>query len=75
MTQNWRVQARCRGMNSEEFFPVNEALETATVYRAKAVCHACPVLPQCRAEALEVRDVFGVRGGMTGPEREAQLRQ
>ena len=38
---------------------------------AKQVCEVCPVLAQCRAHALQVREPYGVWGGMTEDEREA----
>lgn len=72
--RNWRAHAACRGMETELFFPVSEVAGSARVRRAKAVCESCPVRDACLAEALAARDVHGVRGGMTGPEREAAAR-
>ena len=37
---------------------------------AKAVCPACPVLVQCAAHSLAVREPYGVWGGMSEDERE-----
>ena len=37
---------------------------------AKAVCLTCPVLAQCRAHALAVREPYGVWGGLTEDDRE-----
>lgn len=72
--QNWRLYARCRGMDPEWFFPLTESAESGHVRQVKAVCQACPVLEVCRRDALLHHDVHGIRGGMTGPEREDVLR-
>lgn len=78
---NWKVRARCRGMDTDTlFFPVSEKPDhrggdRPAVAKAKAVCAACPVAAWCLLEALNNRDVYGVRGGTTGPERAAMLRQ
>lgn len=34
------------------------------------MCAACPVVAQCRSHALEVREPYGVWGGLTEAERE-----
>ena len=47
------------------------AVQAARDAAAKAVCASCPVLAQCRAHALEVREPYGVWGGLTEDEREA----
>jgi WhiB family redox-sensing transcriptional regulator len=39
--------------------------------QAKEVCGACPVLTECRAHALTVREPYGVWGAMTEDERES----
>ena len=43
---------------------------------AKSVCARCPVVAQCAAHALTVREPYGVWGGLSEDEREAiYLRQ
>ena len=37
--------------------------------QAKQVCMTCPVLQQCRAHALKVREPYGVWGGFSESER------
>ncbi|CAN5555799.1 hypothetical protein BH24ACT13_BH24ACT13_01820 [soil metagenome] len=37
---------------------------------AKAVCARCPVIAECAAHALQVREPYGVWGGLTEDERE-----
>ncbi|MEP7333286.1 MAG: WhiB family transcriptional regulator, partial [Terracoccus sp.] len=42
---------------------------------AKSVCDACPVMAQCRRHALEVREPYGVWGGLTEADREQLYEQ
>ncbi len=71
---NWQLQGACRGVNPEDFFhPEGERgpRRRSRDLSAKAVCARCPVLLQCRTHALEVREPYGVWGGLTEAEREA----
>ena len=68
----WQVRGACRGMDSSRFFyfdgergPRRERREA----EAKAVCRECPVLDACRAHALQVREPYGIWGGLTEAER------
>ena len=78
----WRDDARCRGMDSDVFFPLGEKSGTQDRYwvdveAAKAVCAACPVAAQCLEFALrpELRGgEFGVWGGLTREERARLVR-
>jgi len=70
----WQLQGACRTVGSELFFhpegergPSRRSRELA----AKNVCARCPVIAQCRAHALAVREPYGVWGGMSEDEREA----
>lgn len=73
MTDDWRQRAACRGLDHEMFYPVSrDGWETA---EALGVCRSCPVRPACLDDALSLRDVWGVRGGLTGGERDALLRR
>jgi WhiB family transcriptional regulator, redox-sensing transcriptional regulator len=63
----WRERAACRGVRIEVFFPGRG--ETAGT--ARQVCARCPVRPQCLEFAVSNRIVYGVWGGLTGPERRA----
>lgn len=47
MTDQWRLQAACRGMDTELFFPGHG--QAATL--AKRACAACPVQAECGADA------------------------
>jgi len=42
---------------------------------AAVICRHCPVVAECRVEALDNRNEFGVWGGMTERERRALLKR
>ena len=71
---DWQLQGACRTANPEVFFhpegergPRRRGRDAA----AKDVCAGCPVLVQCRAHALDVREPYGVWGGLSEADREA----
>lgn len=70
---DWQLGSACRHADPDLFFhpegergPTRDAREAA----AKAVCATCPVLAQCRAHALRVREPYGVWGGLSEDDRE-----
>jgi WhiB family redox-sensing transcriptional regulator len=72
----WQLQGACRRTDPDTFFhpegergPRKEARDRA----AKAICAGCPVLVQCRRHSLQVREPYGVWGGLTEEEREAAI--
>lgn len=74
---NWQESAACRGLQTSVFFhpdyergPARERRES----QAKAVCQSCPVLEQCRRHAMEVREPYGIWGGLSAEERKVALR-
>jgi WhiB family redox-sensing transcriptional regulator len=74
---DWQLQAACRGLDSEVFFhPDGQrgAARAEREQRAKQICASCPVIAQCREHALQVREPYGVWGGLTEDERDAMLR-
>jgi len=70
-TQSWRLQARCRGVDPDIFFPVSD--EDAA--DAKVICSYCPVREACLEWALSTREKNGVWGGLTERERRRVIRQ
>lgn len=69
---NWQLAATCRGMEVELFFhPAGErrAQKQRRIDQAKAICHACPVLEECRRHALRAREPYGIWGGLSEEER------
>ena len=68
----WQANGSCRGMDTNEFFHPhgergNQRRERAQ--EAKEVCGRCPVLDECRAHALTVKEPYGVWGGLSEDER------
>ena len=61
---DWVTQAHCRDIDPEELF-----VKGAAQRKAVAICRHCPVVLQCRADALDNRVEFGVWGGMTERQR------
>lgn len=72
----WQLQGACRTAEPSTFFhPEGERgqARSARVAAAKAICATCPVIAQCAAHALSVREAYGVWGGMSEEEREAAI--
>ncbi|HET7303736.1 MAG TPA: WhiB family transcriptional regulator [Segeticoccus sp.] len=70
---DWQFEGACRDASPDVFFHPEGERGPARRNRdaeAKAVCMSCPVLQQCRRHALQVREPYGVWGGMTEGERE-----
>ncbi len=75
---DWQMDGACRGEDPSLFFhpegergPARAGRESA----AKAVCSTCPVIAQCAAHALKVREPYGVWGGLSEDDREATYRR
>ena len=66
----WVTQAKCRNGDPDALL-----VRGAEQRRAAAICRHCPVLLQCRADALDNRVEFGVWGGLTERQRRALLRK
>lgn len=67
---DWRDRAACRDADVLEFFVGGRAERCV----ARRWCGPCPVRDDCLADALAVECPgvrSGVRGGLTGPERDA----
>jgi WhiB family redox-sensing transcriptional regulator len=58
----WQDEAKCSGIDSEEFF------DRATEKQAKRFCATCPVRGDCLEYAL-VYDTYGIWGGLSFRER------
>ena len=72
----WQLSGACRRYDPSLFFhPEGErgprrASREAT---AKAICATCPVLRECRKHALQVREPYGIWGGLSEHEREVLI--
>jgi len=73
---DWQYEGACRQADPTLFFhPEGErgARRRQRDNAAKAVCATCPVLEQCREHSLQVREPYGVWGGLTEDERQEVL--
>lgn len=71
---DWQLDGVCRGLDPAIFFHPegergDERRERERV--AKAICHTCPVMNECAAHALAVREPYGIWGGLGEDERTA----
>ncbi|HCK78959.1 MAG TPA: WhiB family transcriptional regulator [Actinobacteria bacterium] len=69
---DWQLEGACRGLDSAVFFHPEGERGSARARReanAKAVCATCPVIAQCAAHALAVREPYGIWGGMSEDDR------
>ena len=69
----WQYDGACRNEDPEAFFhPDGERGQNRARREAyaKSVCAACPVIAQCAAHALAVREPYGIWGGMSEEDRE-----
>lgn len=71
--RSWQPVALCRGSHSHLFFPPNNAERKdereRREARAKSICTVCPVHAECLEYALEIREPYGIWGGLTETER------
>ncbi|GAY13665.1 WhiB family transcriptional regulator [Mycobacterium sp. shizuoka-1] len=76
--QEWRLQARCRGMPIEVFFLASTekgSLRTAHEANAKRICLSCNVRRRCLTYAMEISEQHGVWGATTPAERNAMRKR
>ncbi len=66
----WVSQAQCLSADPDELF-----VRGAAQRKAAAVCRNCPVMAQCRAEALDNQVEWGIWGGMTERQRRKLRKQ
>jgi WhiB family transcriptional regulator, redox-sensing transcriptional regulator len=74
--RDWWRAAACREADPDLFFPVAaHGPAVDEIARAKAVCAACGVRPQCLQYALATHQLHGVWGGTTEDERQVHVRR
>jgi WhiB family transcriptional regulator, redox-sensing transcriptional regulator len=67
---DWRIDAVCRDLNPEIFFPIGvtgQAIDQ--IAAAKSHCATCPAQDQCLEFAVTTNQEYGVWGGTTEDER------
>ncbi len=70
----WQYEGSCRDIDDTLFFhPEGErgAARRRRADAAKAICAGCPVLMECREQALAIREPYGVWGGLSEEDRAA----
>jgi WhiB family redox-sensing transcriptional regulator len=75
---DWQLQAACRGLDTRVFFHPEAERGVARAIReeqAKAICRTCPVLVECREQALAVQEPYGVWGALGESERRQIISQ
>ena len=77
LDRSWHPFALCSVSHSHLFFPPSaqekkEERERREI-RAKAVCQVCPVAGECRDYAFEIKEPYGIWGGLTEAERRQAL--
>lgn len=75
--RTWQMKGLCRGNHSYLFFPPStverkDERERREI-KAKAICSVCPVKEDCLEFALEIREPYGIWGGLTETERRQVL--
>lgn len=70
---DWRQLAECLGIDPDIFYP--ERGDNDGVDAAKAICARCPVEHECLEDAIATREMIGVRGGKSGKERRAIVKE
>lgn len=68
---DWSQQARCRGLDPDQFFVRGSAQSRQAI----KVCQRCDVRVECLQYALDNAVEFGVWGGMTERQRRALIRR
>ncbi len=72
----WQQSGACRELPSEMFFHPDGERGPSRRNREKkalAVCATCPVIKQCRNQALTIQEPYGIWGGLTEDDRFAIL--
>ncbi|NQV08202.1 WhiB family transcriptional regulator [bacterium] len=71
--RSWQMRGLCRGNHSYLFFPPSTVERKDDRERreikAKAICQVCPVQGDCLEFAVEIREPYGIWGGLTESER------
>lgn len=72
-SDEWQLEALCRGNHAYLFFPPStferKDERERREMKAKAICGVCPVQSSCSDHALNIREPFGIWGGLTEVER------
>lgn len=67
----WALQAACRGTDPEAFVVSRSSTQNK---QAIAICDTCPVVMDCRVDAVRTDDQSSIRGAMTPSKRNQWLK-
>ncbi len=71
--RTWQAKGLCRGNHSHLFFPPStverKEERDRREHQAKAICGVCSVQDDCLEFALEIKEPYGIWGGLTETER------
>lgn len=66
----WMDEADCAGIGSDWWYPRAREDRASEIGReAKRVCRNCPVRLECLEYALDIKEEYGIWGGLTPGER------
>jgi WhiB family transcriptional regulator, redox-sensing transcriptional regulator len=68
---DWEIQAACREMDPEIWFPDHA---NGKAEKPRRICYRCPVRRECLEEALKNPETHGIWGGLDQRERRKVLR-
>lgn len=70
---NWQLRGLCRGNHAHLFFPPStferKDERQRREIRAKSICQVCPVQSECVEYAMDIREPYGIWGGLTESDR------
>jgi len=69
---DWTAQAKCKGMDTNIFFPLKGASHKIDEM-VRAICYGCPVSEQCLEDALSTYHQIGYRAGLSAKQRRSML--
>jgi WhiB family redox-sensing transcriptional regulator len=77
LDRSWQPVALCRENHSQLYFPPSTAErkdeQERREVRAKSICQVCPVKRPCLDYAVEIKEPYGIWGGLTEAERRTVL--
>ncbi|QDQ95069.1 WhiB family transcriptional regulator [Rhodococcus sp. WB9] len=71
--EDWRLHARCRGMDIAVFYSGDDYHHSQRRQEqvAKTICRQCPVITECRECAIHFGEQHGIWGGLNPRELRA----
>jgi hypothetical protein len=64
---DWRADAACQGEDPNLFHP--KSMQDENAWKARRICRGCPVAEACLRDAIETKDRFAIRAGLSPKQR------